>query len=99
MVATEDVGSYPAAVADPDALGRALAVLPEDRRGAVVGELVRAEEIRAVLEEVSAVCTRAIIIARGHLIVDATPSELEGTGQSLEAFFRDLTLNIPASGF
>ena len=39
---------------DPEALARALAVLPDDRRGAVVGELVRAEEIRAVLEEVSA---------------------------------------------
>jgi signal transduction histidine kinase len=39
---------------EPEALARALAVLPEDRRGAVVGELVRAEEIRAVLEEVSA---------------------------------------------
>ncbi len=52
-----------------------------------------------VLEEVSAVCTRAIIIARGHLIVDATPRELEGTGQTLDEFFRDLTLNIPAFGF
>jgi signal transduction histidine kinase len=39
---------------DPEGLARALAVLPDDRRGAVVGELVRAEEIRAVLEEVSA---------------------------------------------
>ncbi len=52
-----------------------------------------------ILEEVSAVCSRAIIIARGHLIVDATPSELESTGQSLDEFFRDLTLNIPAFGF
>jgi ABC-2 type transport system ATP-binding protein len=52
-----------------------------------------------ILEEVSAVCTRAIIIARGHLIVDATPQELEGTGQTLDEFFRDLTLNIPAFGF
>jgi signal transduction histidine kinase len=39
---------------DPEALGRALAVLPDDRRGAIVGDLTRAEEIRAVLEEVSA---------------------------------------------
>ena len=52
-----------------------------------------------ILEEVSAVCSRAIIIARGHLIVDATPSELESTGQTLDEFFRDLTLNIPAFGF
>ena len=39
---------------EPGALGRALAELPEDRRGPVVRELVRAEEVRAVLEEVSA---------------------------------------------
>jgi signal transduction histidine kinase len=39
---------------DPDALARALADLPGDRRGPVVRDLVRAEEIRAVLEEVSA---------------------------------------------
>ena len=52
-----------------------------------------------ILEEVSAVCSRAIIIARGHLIVDATPNELSSTGQSLDEFFRDLTLNIPAFGF
>jgi signal transduction histidine kinase len=39
---------------DPGALTAALADLPEDRRGAVVRDLARAEEIRAVLEEVSA---------------------------------------------
>jgi signal transduction histidine kinase len=39
---------------DPGALAAALADLPEDRRGAVVRDLARAEEIRAVLEEVSA---------------------------------------------
>jgi len=39
---------------EPGALGRAMADLPEDRRGPVVRELVRAEEVRAVLEEVSA---------------------------------------------
>jgi signal transduction histidine kinase len=39
---------------DPGALTRALGELPADRRGPVVRELVRAEEIRAVLEEVSA---------------------------------------------
>ena len=30
-----------------------------------------------ILEEVQAVCTRAIIIARGRLLADATPAELE----------------------
>jgi len=39
---------------DPTALTRALEELPAERRGPVVRELVRAEEIRAVLEEVSA---------------------------------------------
>jgi signal transduction histidine kinase len=39
---------------DPAALTRALADLPVDRRDPVVRDLVRAEEIRAVLEEVSA---------------------------------------------
>jgi signal transduction histidine kinase len=39
---------------EPGALTRALAELPADRRGPAVGELVQAEEIRAVLEEVSA---------------------------------------------
>jgi signal transduction histidine kinase len=39
---------------EPAALGRALAELPEDQRGEVVRDVVRAEEMRAVLEEVSA---------------------------------------------
>src|SRR5690606_33233728 len=30
-----------------------------------------------ILEEVHAVCTRAVIIARGRLLADATPAELE----------------------
>src|SRR5690606_18134799 len=30
-----------------------------------------------ILEEVHAVCTRAVVIARGRLLADATPSELE----------------------
>ena len=39
---------------DPGGLARALDELARDRRGPVVRDLVRAEEIRAVLEEVSA---------------------------------------------
>jgi signal transduction histidine kinase len=38
----------------PGSLTRALALLPADRRAPAVSDLVRAEEIRAVLEEVSA---------------------------------------------
>jgi len=45
-----------------------------------------------ILEEVDAVCTRAIIIARGRVIVDAPPAALERDGRSLEQVFRALTL-------
>ena len=44
-----------------------------------------------ILEEVGAVCTRAIIIARGRVVVDAPPSVLEQSGRSLEDVFRSLT--------
>ena len=45
-----------------------------------------------ILEEVSAVCTRAVIIARGVVVADATPAELEAQGPSLDFVFRALTL-------
>ncbi|WP_376091298.1 ABC transporter ATP-binding protein [Roseomonas sp. CCTCC AB2023176] len=48
-----------------------------------------------ILEEVSAVCTRAIIIARGRVVADATPAELEALGPNMDAVFRDLTLGQP----
>lgn len=38
-----------------------------------------------VLEEVHAVCTRAIIIARGHVLADATPAELEARSRYYQA--------------
>lgn len=55
-----------------------------------------------ILEEVSAVCTRAIIIANGRIVADGTPSELEARAPEeyiidvpapgrLEAFFRSVT--------
>jgi ABC-2 type transport system ATP-binding protein len=44
-----------------------------------------------ILEEVDAVCTRAIIIAHGHVLADATPKALLQPGKSLEQVFRDLT--------
>jgi len=46
-----------------------------------------------ILEEVDAVCTRAIIIAGGRVIADGTPSELEKRLPSgrLEDVFRELT--------
>lgn len=50
-----------------------------------------------ILEEVAAVCTRAIIIARGRVIVDAPPSVLEREGRSLEQVFRALTLGDGAA--
>jgi ABC-2 type transport system ATP-binding protein len=46
-----------------------------------------------ILEEVDAVCTRAIVIARGRIVADATPRELETQHPSgkLEDVFRSLT--------
>ena len=50
-----------------------------------------------ILEEVDAVCTRAIIIAAGRVVVDATPaalSEMHPSGK-LDDVFRQLTLEEP----
>jgi ABC-2 type transport system ATP-binding protein len=47
-----------------------------------------------ILEEVEAVCTRAIVIARGRMLEDSTPAELlarSGTGR-LDEIFREITL-------
>ncbi len=45
-----------------------------------------------ILEEVEAVCTRAIIIADGRLLVDDTPAALAARGDGdLEAVFRRIT--------
>lgn len=52
-----------------------------------------------ILEEVSAVCTRAIIIARGRIVADDTPAGLEGrsaTGR-LDDYFRAVTLREDAA--
>lgn len=48
-----------------------------------------------ILEEVDAVCTRAIIIARGRVVVDAAPDVLRQAGRSLDDVFRELTLGAP----
>jgi ABC-2 type transport system ATP-binding protein len=47
-----------------------------------------------ILEEVEAVCTRAIIIARGAIVANGTPAELKTRSRSgrLDEVFRDLTL-------
>jgi ABC-2 type transport system ATP-binding protein len=46
-----------------------------------------------ILEEVDAVCTRAIIIAQGRIVADATPAELEKRHPSgkLDDVFREIT--------
>jgi ABC-2 type transport system ATP-binding protein len=49
-----------------------------------------------ILEEVAAVCTRAIIIARGRVVVDAPPDVFQRQGQTLEDVFRSLTLPAAA---
>jgi len=45
-----------------------------------------------ILEEVSAVCTRAVIIARGRVVADETPAALAARGPSMDAVFRALTV-------
>jgi ABC-2 type transport system ATP-binding protein len=47
-----------------------------------------------ILEEVDAVCSRAIIIAAGRIVADGTPAELEGLHPSgrLDDVFRALTM-------
>lgn len=47
-----------------------------------------------ILEEVDAVCTRAIIIAKGKLLADGTPAELKSRSASgnMDEVFRQITL-------
>ena len=47
-----------------------------------------------ILEEVDAVCTRAIIIASGKLLFDGTPAELlaKSTNGKLDDVFREITM-------
>jgi gliding motility-associated transport system ATP-binding protein len=50
-----------------------------------------------ILEEVDAVCTRAIIIADGRMLVDDTPDNLRELGSgSLDRMFREITQGTPA---
>ena len=45
-----------------------------------------------ILEEVEAVCTRTIIIAKGRILVDSTPKDLKEEYQcSLNSVFRKIT--------
>ncbi|PLX83025.1 MAG: multidrug ABC transporter ATP-binding protein [Desulfuromonas sp.] len=44
-----------------------------------------------ILEEVDAVCTRAMVIHRGKIVADGTPAELRGEHANLDAAFRALT--------
>jgi ABC-2 type transport system ATP-binding protein len=50
-----------------------------------------------ILEEVEAVCSRAIIIARGRVVADATPAELAKRHPSgkLDDVFREITAPLP----
>ncbi len=48
-----------------------------------------------ILEEVDAVCTRAAIIAKGKLLYDDTPSNLQSSdNESLDDTFRKITLEV-----
>lgn len=50
-----------------------------------------------ILEEVEAICTRAIIISNGALVADSTPAELRKQG-TLEQVFRKLTTTADVVG-
>jgi ABC-2 type transport system ATP-binding protein len=51
-----------------------------------------------ILEEVDAVCTRTIIIAKGRILVDSTPKKLKEEYQcSLDSVFRKITRSESAS--
>jgi len=52
-----------------------------------------------ILEEVDAVCTRAIIISRGTIVANGTPEELKAKDPNnrLEDVFRTLTMNEETS--
>ena len=71
--------------------------LDPTQRGAVRDLIRRLGEDRGVilsthsLEEVEAVCTRAIVIHDGKIAADATPAELVARHGSLEAAFAALT--------
>ena len=56
------------------------------------GPIFKEKVEKAILEEVEAVCTRAIIIAEGKLLVDDTPENLIAQGDGrLDVFFRQVT--------
>ena len=51
-----------------------------------------------ILEEVDAICSRAIIIARGKVLADGSPAELSAKGGGkLETFFRQITTKESAA--
>jgi ABC-2 type transport system ATP-binding protein len=51
-----------------------------------------------ILEEVDAVCSRAVIIAKGKVLADGTPAELTRRGNGrLDAYFREITTKESAA--
>lgn len=71
--------------------------LDPNQRGAVRDLIKRLGEERGIilsthsLEEVDAVCTRAIVINNGKIVADATPAALAEQHGGLDAAFRALT--------
>ena len=50
-----------------------------------------------ILEEVPAVCSRAMIVAHGKVLFDGSPHRLaeQGSDRTVESAFRDMTLERP----
>jgi ABC-2 type transport system ATP-binding protein len=63
---------------------------------ALIGDMARDKAIvisTHILEEVDAICTRAVIIARGRVVADGTPAELEARSRWHNAV--SVVLNAP----
>jgi len=49
-----------------------------------------------ILQEVDAMCNRVLFINEGQLVYDGTVADLESSGKSLDARFRELTSSVAA---
>ena len=77
--------------------------LDPNQKIAMRGLIARLGQDKAIListhqlDEVAAMCSRALVIAKGRLVADASPAELAAQG-GLEAAFHRLTSTVAAGG-
>ncbi len=46
-----------------------------------------------IMQEVEAICDRVVLINKGNIVTDSSLSDLQKAGKSMEALFRELTMN------